>query len=734
MKPAEWAEARQSALSSTQSWMQPRLRPLGNTFVNYPTHADLVEEEDGELDAVHESAGEKEHIAQAGAAAEPAIVRSGNFLLNAKRGRSYPGYVPYELQEGASGAEENESHDMGESEVSRLSSSQAPVFIDDCAPSQPMPQPSMMGVPGADLGGMDLGGVDLGGDTFGDTYVPRFQDSTASLSMGMPPDLPGPPEPWMHHMQCGGNDAVVNFAPPAPPPYANPEVVPQSATMPPQQIPVQRGLPAPMCMPPNTMAMPGGTHTTPSMLHSEDMNYGSQLANNSRPSMLQSEDMNYGSQLGNNSRPSMLQSEDMNYGSQLANNSRPSMLQSEDMNYGSQLGNNSRPSMLQSEDMNYGSQLANNSRPSMLQSEDMNYGSQLASNSGSQAVPGLLREGVTTLMIRNLPLDMLQNDLIRELERCGLLDSCDFVYMPSSFGTRRGKGYAFVNFTNPDAAEVFFNTWHKSRRFGMAANVALNVSAAVVQGRDANVARWDSAKMRRVKNSNYRPYFPGATPTGGASGGMLADGFDARQTGGAYGAEASSAAVAAGQGVDQRFGQTAHSPMRAQPMQRGAQNEKGQKGSGRAGLVQQGGSPQGCGPVAQLGLLPSPPPSVPPLSTSPPGGSYGGMPDFVNADLSSQDVYEPQRTAAAYAPEIPAGQWVQLVGLVQAPDFNGRWGVVDAYDRVAQCYVVRVNLTSTSPSSTGQWTHTKLYRHNLMPQAYPLPPAQQAFTSPNYAI
>ena len=90
---------------------------------------------------------------------------------------------------------------------------------------------------------------------------------------------------------------------------------------------------------------------------------------------------------------------------------------------------------------------------------------------------------------------------------------CDFSYMPSSFGSRRGKGYAFVNFNSPQAAEIFVRAWrknwHNSRRFGVAANVTLNVSAAVVQGRDSNVNRWNSAKMARVKNANRRPYVPG---------------------------------------------------------------------------------------------------------------------------------------------------------------------------------------------------------------------------------
>mmetsp|Transcript_17985 Transcript_17985/g.46373 ORF Transcript_17985/g.46373 Transcript_17985/m.46373 type:complete len:459 (-) Transcript_17985:486-1862(-) len=113
---------------------------------------------------------------------------------------------------------------------------------------------------------------------------------------------------------------------------------------------------------------------------------------------------------------------------------------------------------------------------------------------------------ITTLMIRNLPHELLQSQLAAEIDTCGFEGLYDFLYMPSTFGTGRGKGYAFVNFATPEVADCFSTLWHNTCRFGNPnEHVLLNVSVACIQGRDANVARWDTSKMRRIRNANHRP-------------------------------------------------------------------------------------------------------------------------------------------------------------------------------------------------------------------------------------
>merc|ERR1719499_339601 len=117
-----------------------------------------------------------------------------------------------------------------------------------------------------------------------------------------------------------------------------------------------------------------------------------------------------------------------------------------------------------------------------------------------------LEEEFTTLMIRNLPHDLTQLDLIAELDDNGFEETYDFLYMPSNFCSGRGKGYAFINFTQQEAAQRFVSEWHKGVRFGAARDRGgLSISAAAVQGREANIKKWDVPRMRRVKNPNFRP-------------------------------------------------------------------------------------------------------------------------------------------------------------------------------------------------------------------------------------
>jgi len=113
--------------------------------------------------------------------------------------------------------------------------------------------------------------------------------------------------------------------------------------------------------------------------------------------------------------------------------------------------------------------------------------------------------GATTLIIQNLPEDIAQADLAKELDTWGFRGLYDFLYMPSAFGTRRGNGYAFVNFTHPADAKHLASTWKRSWIFGRSVNNSLRILPAQVQGRDANMAKWNTPKLRRVKNPNHRP-------------------------------------------------------------------------------------------------------------------------------------------------------------------------------------------------------------------------------------
>jgi hypothetical protein len=93
--------------------------------------------------------------------------------------------------------------------------------------------------------------------------------------------------------------------------------------------------------------------------------------------------------------------------------------------------------------------------------------------------------------------------------RSGFERTFDFVYMPSSFETGQNKGYLFVNFTCEAAAERLWTMWDGRQPFSHHDTTLLSVSHAVIQGLQANMAKWAGPRAKRVRNPNLRPYIRG---------------------------------------------------------------------------------------------------------------------------------------------------------------------------------------------------------------------------------
>lgn len=112
---------------------------------------------------------------------------------------------------------------------------------------------------------------------------------------------------------------------------------------------------------------------------------------------------------------------------------------------------------------------------------------------------------ITTLVIRNLPRTLTQQELVQAMEGTGYAETWDFIYLPYKFQARRNFGFAFVNFITAEMAQSFVEGWHQSRPFSFGrVRKPVNVAAAAVQGREANEqkARW---LMNQVKNPAYQP-------------------------------------------------------------------------------------------------------------------------------------------------------------------------------------------------------------------------------------
>jgi len=116
-----------------------------------------------------------------------------------------------------------------------------------------------------------------------------------------------------------------------------------------------------------------------------------------------------------------------------------------------------------------------------------------------------LPPSITTLMVRNIPLRIMQKTFMQELNKSGFRGQYDFCYLPTCFAKVEGKGFAFINFITPAAAGKFVGMWHRTRRFGQH-EAALNISPATIQGLEANKTNWAGPRIQRIRNPNLRPW------------------------------------------------------------------------------------------------------------------------------------------------------------------------------------------------------------------------------------
>jgi hypothetical protein len=113
------------------------------------------------------------------------------------------------------------------------------------------------------------------------------------------------------------------------------------------------------------------------------------------------------------------------------------------------------------------------------------------------------------MVVRNVPQRATKHEFLDQLNRSGFGGAYDFAYLPIDFESRLGKGHAFVNFIEPETAAAFAAAWHRTYRFDMTTSSEsspLNVTAASVQGLQANIDKWTSYRRGRVKNQGFLPF------------------------------------------------------------------------------------------------------------------------------------------------------------------------------------------------------------------------------------
>mmetsp|Transcript_90891 Transcript_90891/g.261938 ORF Transcript_90891/g.261938 Transcript_90891/m.261938 type:complete len:197 (-) Transcript_90891:271-861(-) len=108
---------------------------------------------------------------------------------------------------------------------------------------------------------------------------------------------------------------------------------------------------------------------------------------------------------------------------------------------------------------------------------------------------------VTTLMVRNIPLDCTQDMLVEAWQNEG---TYDFLYLPRTSSGKINLGYAFINFTDEAGARGFRARWHRTGFPGFP-RARLSVSIAGSQGQAANINELKAKSLGRLRARQCEP-------------------------------------------------------------------------------------------------------------------------------------------------------------------------------------------------------------------------------------
>mmetsp|Transcript_68177 Transcript_68177/g.162761 ORF Transcript_68177/g.162761 Transcript_68177/m.162761 type:complete len:255 (-) Transcript_68177:72-836(-) len=112
--------------------------------------------------------------------------------------------------------------------------------------------------------------------------------------------------------------------------------------------------------------------------------------------------------------------------------------------------------------------------------------------------------GITTLMLRNIPVTFNREALLADFDVRGFRGKYDFFYLPIDFQTDNNLGYAFVNFATPGFAENFRKTYQGLALAGDRSKKICAVAPATTQGRASNVEYYRNSNVMLL-DDKYHP-------------------------------------------------------------------------------------------------------------------------------------------------------------------------------------------------------------------------------------
>jgi hypothetical protein len=115
------------------------------------------------------------------------------------------------------------------------------------------------------------------------------------------------------------------------------------------------------------------------------------------------------------------------------------------------------------------------------------------------------RDGVLTLMMKNMPCHLRRSDILAAIEEVGFKHRHDFFYVP----TRRNRilGYAFVSFPDPHTANEFAAAMTGYEFKNSFSGKSVVIAPATIQGLDKNLKHFSETA---VMQTDAKPLFGNA--------------------------------------------------------------------------------------------------------------------------------------------------------------------------------------------------------------------------------
>jgi hypothetical protein len=108
-----------------------------------------------------------------------------------------------------------------------------------------------------------------------------------------------------------------------------------------------------------------------------------------------------------------------------------------------------------------------------------------------------------TLFLQNIPGTAEKDMMMDWIDSMGFKGKYDFLYLPRCFTTRKCKGYAFINFVDPESARKFTR---ELDGFTFTTNSRFKITRSLTQGLEENTAMWAHTRLFRVQDPEMLPF------------------------------------------------------------------------------------------------------------------------------------------------------------------------------------------------------------------------------------